>query len=146
MRVLLAVGQDSGCVDPVEAVRALPWPADTVFRVLSIAEAVPAPSMLSAIPAAADVSDIQRNAEIAAAEIAVNTAAQLKDHGLAVEGTSAQGDPKELIVAQAQEWGADLIVVGSCQKTRIEKFFLGSVSEHVVKHAACSVLVQKRGL
>jgi nucleotide-binding universal stress UspA family protein len=146
MRILVAIGRDSECVDPVQAVISLPWPADALFTVLSVSEAVPAPTMLEAVPAAADWTEVQRKADIAAAEVATIAATQLKDNGLQAEGTSKQGEPKELIVAHANEWRADLIVVGSCQKSRLEKFILGSVSQHVVKHARCSVLVLKREL
>jgi nucleotide-binding universal stress UspA family protein len=48
-----------------------------------------------------------------------------------------------VIINYASEWDADLIVVGSCEKSRLEKFVLGSVSQNVVKHARCSVLVVK---
>jgi hypothetical protein len=34
-----------------------------------------------------------------------------------------------------------VIVVGSHNRGRVGRFFLGSVSEHVVKHAGCPVLV-----
>jgi nucleotide-binding universal stress UspA family protein len=48
-----------------------------------------------------------------------------------------------MIVEQGREWGADLIVGGSCDKSRLEKFFVGSVSQSAVSNAACSVLVAK---
>jgi nucleotide-binding universal stress UspA family protein len=146
MRILVAIGRDSECVDPVQAIRSLPWPADAVFTVLSVSETVPAPAMLDVIAAPPDLTEIQREADAAAADAAASAATQLRGHGLAADGTSKQGVAKELIVAHANQWGADLIVVGSCQKSRVEKFILGSVSEYVVKHAPCSVLVLKREL
>ena len=48
-----------------------------------------------------------------------------------------------MIADYAKEWGADLIVVGSCDKSRLETLFVGSVSQSVVTHASCSVLVAK---
>ena len=52
-----------------------------------------------------------------------------------------EGQPGESIVDAAQAEGAGVIVVGSHNRGRVGRFFLGSVSEHVVKHASCPVLV-----
>ncbi len=41
----------------------------------------------------------------------------------------------------AEEIGADVIVVGSHGRGAIERLLLGSVSEQVVRHAPCPVLV-----
>jgi nucleotide-binding universal stress UspA family protein len=41
----------------------------------------------------------------------------------------------------ADEWKADLIVLGSHGKHGIEKFLLGSVAESVARHAKCSVMI-----
>ena len=51
------------------------------------------------------------------------------------------GSPESRIVETAEEMGADLIVVGSHGYNRWERLLLGSVSDSVVRHAPCSVLV-----
>jgi nucleotide-binding universal stress UspA family protein len=51
------------------------------------------------------------------------------------------GNPKEVILDEAQKWGADLIVVGSHGRRGIKRFLLGSVSEAVAMNAHCSVVV-----
>jgi nucleotide-binding universal stress UspA family protein len=45
------------------------------------------------------------------------------------------------IVKAAKEWPADLIVVGSHGRGRVERLLLGSVAEAVMRHASCPVLV-----
>ncbi|NEQ26830.1 MAG: universal stress protein [Microcoleus sp. SIO2G3] len=42
---------------------------------------------------------------------------------------------------EAKDWGADLIVVGRRGRTGLTEALLGSVSNYVVHHAPCSVLV-----
>lgn len=42
---------------------------------------------------------------------------------------------------RAKQWGADLIVIGRRGRKNISEMFLGSVSNYVIHHAACSVLV-----
>lgn len=51
------------------------------------------------------------------------------------------GDPGEAIVAAADSEAADLIVVGSHGRGGVGRFLIGSVSDFVVRHAHCPVMV-----
>jgi nucleotide-binding universal stress UspA family protein len=51
------------------------------------------------------------------------------------------GIPAEVIIAAAEKWGADLIIVGSHGRGFWGGLTLGSVSDAVVHHSPCSVLV-----
>lgn len=51
------------------------------------------------------------------------------------------GDPGESIVSAAEAESVDLVVVGTHGRGAIGRLLLGSVSEHVVRHAPCPVLV-----
>ncbi|MGV3721695.1 MAG: universal stress protein [Actinomycetota bacterium] len=51
------------------------------------------------------------------------------------------GDPAQGLLDVARDEGADLIVVGSHGRGVLEQFLLGSVSQQVLRHAPCSVLV-----
>lgn len=42
---------------------------------------------------------------------------------------------------RAKDWGADLIVIGRRGRSNMSELFLGSVSNYVIHHAPCSVLV-----
>ncbi|HKP68623.1 MAG TPA: universal stress protein [Pyrinomonadaceae bacterium] len=55
--------------------------------------------------------------------------------------TITTGAPAQVIVDEAERWGADLIVVGSHGYGFWQRALLGSVSNAVVHHAPCSVLV-----
>jgi nucleotide-binding universal stress UspA family protein len=52
-----------------------------------------------------------------------------------------EGPAVDEILDLAEEVGADLIVIGSRGLGAISRALLGSVSESVVKHAHCPVLV-----
>jgi len=53
------------------------------------------------------------------------------------------GEPGKSIVAAVEAEGADMVVVGTRALDRAGRFLLGSVSDHVVYHAACPVLVAR---
>jgi nucleotide-binding universal stress UspA family protein len=52
-----------------------------------------------------------------------------------------EGDPAESIVDAAQSEGADIIVIGSHGRAALGRALIGSVSDQVVRHAPCPVMV-----
>jgi len=63
--------------------------------------------------------------------------------GIAVEALIRKGVPHEVIVNTAAHEDVGLIVVGSHGRTGITKLLMGSVTERVIGHAKCAVLVWK---
>ena len=74
-------------------------------------------------------------------EILADTERRAAATGLQVTLHKRWGHPGAEITALAQELGADLTVVGSHGRGRIDRFFLGSVSSYVVDHATSTVMV-----
>jgi nucleotide-binding universal stress UspA family protein len=52
-----------------------------------------------------------------------------------------EGDPGDAIVAAADSETTDIIVVGSHGRSGVSRFLIGSVSDYVVRHAHCPVMV-----
>lgn len=52
-----------------------------------------------------------------------------------------KGQPYEEILKEASERKIDLIVIASHGKTGLQKYFIGSVTERVMKEAKCPVLL-----
>jgi nucleotide-binding universal stress UspA family protein len=82
------------------------------------------------------------------AEHSANSAVELINErcpGSDVEVVSAVelGRPAQVIIEYATDWKADLIIVGSHGRGFWGRMTLGSVSDAVVHHAPCSVLVVK---
>lgn len=69
--------------------------------------------------------------------------AKARAHGVEATFLLWTGDPGRSIVAAAEAEGADLIVVGTRSLDRAGRFLLGSVSDYVVYHATCPVLVAR---
>ncbi|WP_285010959.1 universal stress protein [Pedobacter faecalis] len=55
---------------------------------------------------------------------------------LSVIDTAAHG-----IIQQSDEYGSDLIVIGTYGRTGLYHFLMGSVAEHVARKSACPVLI-----
>lgn len=66
--------------------------------------------------------------------------------GVVAEAHLAVGPPDKEIVATAEDIGASLIVMGSRGLGGLRRSLLGSVSESVMRHAHCPVLVVRREL
>jgi nucleotide-binding universal stress UspA family protein len=61
--------------------------------------------------------------------------------GVATEWEWKLGDAGSWICDLASSWSADLIVIGRRGRQGLTEMFLGSVSNYVIHHAPCSVLV-----
>ena len=66
-----------------------------------------------------------------------------EEQGVAARSMSVDGHSGTAIVRIAESEGADLIVVGALGRSMVEEALVGSISQHVVRHAPCPVLVVK---
>lgn len=71
----------------------------------------------------------------------VSVVREARAAGITAEFLLWEGDPGSSIAAAAEAEHADLVVVGTRGRSGAERMFLGSVSDHVVRHAECPVLV-----
>ncbi len=78
---------------------------------------------------------------------AADSVAQIKKSfpalNLKIESAIKLGAPARVIVDEAKEWNADLIVVGSHGRGFWGRLTLGSVSDAIVHHAPCSVFIAR---
>jgi nucleotide-binding universal stress UspA family protein len=134
----------------VHAQRALDWllalPAvrELTVRLLGVAEPQRFPStapgvIRGALRAAVDAVDAERCA--AALRILSDAAEGLHERVKRVEIAVATGAPADAIVRHSAAHGADLLVVGARGAGAVSRLLLGSVSESVLRHAECPVLV-----
>ncbi len=92
-----------------------------------------------ALPSAQE--ELERQArEVLEAQVERITVAE----GARVQSHMRLGRPDKEIVALGEEIGAGLIVMGSRGQGGIRRALMGSVSESVVRHAHCPVLVVRK--
>ena len=65
--------------------------------------------------------------------------------GIRTTALVAEGEPARHIVRTARAKNADLVVVGTHERTGFTKFFLGSVAARVVATAQCPVVTVRGG-
>jgi nucleotide-binding universal stress UspA family protein len=144
MKILLAVDASEYSAEAVREVAERPWPPDTTVRVLSAVERVTPPAAEVWFDAGGSLERAQQEMTTRAEQLTAGVAEKLRTSGLRVETAVSDGDPRSVIVDEAREWGADLIVVGSHGYTGVKRWLLGSVAQSVVSHAPCSVEVVRR--
>jgi nucleotide-binding universal stress UspA family protein len=139
MRILLAVDDSKYSEAAVEAVASRPWPQGTTIRVLSAVEYFVPPAAELWYDAAGSLERAREEITKRHEELTAGVVERLRPTGIAVEKVVRDGDPRSVIIDEANDWSADLIVVGSHGYTGIKRFLLGSVAQSVVSHAPCSV-------
>lgn len=146
MRILLAVDGSPYSAAAADSVSKRPWPPGTIVRVLSAVENIAPPAVELWYDAGGSLEETQRQITSQAERLTAKVAETVRASGLTVETAVRDGDPRSVIIDEATEWDADLIVVGSHGYTGIMRWLLGSVAQSVVSHAPCSVEVvrQKR--
>ena len=143
MKILLAIDGSPHSQDAVEEVARRPWPSNSTIRVLSVIQPYTPPAT-EFVLAGATLEDMRRQQTSEAEALASRAAASVKAAGVSSEKVVREGDPRSVIVDEAAEWGADLIVVGSHGRTGLKRWLLGSVASAVVSHAPCSVEVTRK--
>ena len=146
VRLLIGTDGSPAAQLAISAVAARSWPPGSEARVLAVNEPMKPTLFGRLIPPVAKWVEESNEADIAwSQEMVEAVAEELRATGLAVTPDVLEGDPKKVLVAEAESWEADAIFVGSTGITnRLERLFLGSVSTAVVNRAPCSVEVSRQ--
>lgn len=145
MRALLAYDASAGSEQAVALVRALPWPSGSDVSVVAVVEPsaswVPAAPVMSPrlVPSPEIESRIVNHLESEVARIV----RELKSAGIDATGAVVRGRPATVLIDEARQVGADLIVTGSRGHGPIASLILGSISGELVETAPIPVLVAR---
>ncbi len=143
MKILLAVDGSEASDAAIDEVRQRPWPTDSTVRVLSVVEQY-MPSTPDVVLASMTFEEIRARLSEDAERLTRAAAERVAAPSITVETDVREGDPRTAILDAADDWNADLIVVGSHGRTGLERLVMGSVAQSVVAHARCSVQVVRR--
>lgn len=155
MRVLIAYDGSPSADAALEGLRRAGLPTDVEAVVMTVADVWPpssyevdAPPITDSLPAAVKMARAQ-------AAQAVQEAQALADHAVfvlksifptwVIQAEAIADSPAWAIIKKAEEWQADLVVVGSHGKSALHRFVLGSVSQKVLTEVRTAVRVARDG-
>jgi nucleotide-binding universal stress UspA family protein len=145
MKVLLATDGSDGAKLAARLVGGMAWPDGSAIRVIAVIQPTFDPAI--GMPALAisnnAVDDFAVAVRAEAIRVSTETARSIEAPRRVVEVAVLEGRPASVIVDDALEFGADLIVVGSHGRGAVAAAVLGSVSAEVAESARCSVLVAR---
>ena len=145
MNILIATDGSEYSKSAVETAAEHLWPAGSQLRVISVVD--------PPIPIGGEIYMMDMNIYEEAAKVQreqaqrfVEDAAVVIRKGINNQNVSVSvdvltGSANRRIVEEAEEWGADLIMLGSHGYKIWERVLLGSVSLSVAQHAKCSVWI-----
>jgi nucleotide-binding universal stress UspA family protein len=150
-RISSVVFATDGAPRTASAAEVVGWPvfADVPIRVVSVAHVdLPYYSVAeSRVKFDAAVSSYLRESDeedSRCERIAIETAAQLVAIGSKATGEVRHGSPAKGILAAADAFGADLIVVGSRGDRGLRRMLVGSTAREILYEAPCSVLIVRQ--
>lgn len=144
MKILLPIDGSPCSKAAVREVVRREWPSKTTVKVLSVAHAFPLIPEPTLVLAAAHHESLEEQRAVAT-RLVEDVADEIRDEvqGLRVVSEVLDGSPKRRIVEAAEEWGADLIILGCHGFGPVRRFLVGSVAQAVVVHAPCSVQIAR---
>jgi nucleotide-binding universal stress UspA family protein len=138
VRLIIGVDGSEDAEAAVEAVAARKWPAGSEARIVSGTWAAP---QLKSHRMVGPITNWILEEKARVRKMVDKDIDKLTDAGLKSDAVVKDGEPKSLLIAEAESWGADCIFVGARGLGRVERFMLGSVSSAVAARAHCSVEV-----
>lgn len=147
MRILITTdGSDFSKAAVEKCCQMVVKPEDTAIKIVSVYEMT---FPLDIFPTPTDFTErLETSAREQAEEFARQAEAMIHEYfpGAEIDLTTqiAVGAPDQILIEEAKEWDADMVVVGSHGRGFWGRILLGSTTDALVHHAPCSVLVVRK--
>ena len=149
MKILIATDGSSfgqAAVDFTENI--ISRPDETKVKVVTVVEPYFLNEVETLIEETDELADLRNASAQQADSVGKTLATELKekfaDSKIEVSNEVLGGAAARAIVEKAEEWDADLIVVGSHGHGFWKRSWLGSVSDRIAHHAPCSVAIVRQ--
>ena len=142
VRIVLGIDGSPGADEALRVVMNREWPDNSEVRVVASADARVSVARAPFVPPTAGwVYESDETTHSWIHDVVDSAAGDLRRAGLGVSQVVRDGDPREILIAEAATWGADCIFVGASGLTRLGYLVVGSVSTAVAARAGCTVEV-----
>lgn len=146
VRIVLGVDGSPASALAVSAVAQRSWPNRTQVKVIAALDVKFRTALTNPFSSAwAWIGNPDDDGPSWARQAVDAVSAELRAAGLEPIPMIEEGDPKHLLIEEADRWSADCIFLGAKGHSGLERFLLGSVSSAVAQHARCSVEVVRQG-
>lgn len=133
LRIVVGLDSSPGAERAIRKVLMRAWPTGAELRIVAVNDEVS--SIKSDVSSISDMH-VREDTSITAGRMIKLAEAR----GLTVSAGIKKGDPQRVLIAEAREWEADCIVIGSRgTSNRLQGFFASSVSTGLAANAECSV-------
>lgn len=142
-RLIIGFDNSKGSEASVNSVASRRWSPGSEVRLIAVTDPV-SPSFIGQLipPVAKAVDEINESEMRWMEQKADGALVALRNAGLEASLHLHPGNPKGIIVKEAENWSADCIFVGANKfGSRVERFLLGSTSAAIAARAHCSVEV-----
>jgi len=142
MKILLAVDGSPDSDAAIEEIIKRPWPPGSEVKVITAMEMQVVTGIEPWAVSPDYFEQMEKSLREAAQDVINRAMSKLNtndDKTLKISTEIIQGPPRPVIVDEAENWHADLIVMGSRGLSAWNRLLLGSVSSGVVHYAKCSV-------
>lgn len=126
MKILVPIDNSEHSKVPIDTLLMREWPRDTEIRILSVVDLI------------ISVGDGQK--------FVAPIVERVQKHfpHATVDSVVIDGESKDVILEQAADWPADLVVMGARGRRGLTRILLGSVSQTVLLYGSCSTLIARR--
>jgi nucleotide-binding universal stress UspA family protein len=138
VRIIAGVDGSKGAESAVAAISTRCWPRGTEARVVVAINIMP---RISSELVASELKEWIASENARVKDDVDSALNKFRGIGLNVSAVVKEADAKQLLCAEAYDWGADCIFVGARGMGTIERMLMGSVSSSVASRAHCSVEV-----
>lgn len=134
--IMVAVDGSSDSTAALDEVASREWPPGTVIHVTTVLD-----PKLRSIPASVFAQEWGAGGEGTewVEQMLQGLAEKLRGRGFTAETHNLEGDPKSVLLEQAEKWGAETVFLGARGLQHGSRLYLGTLASAIATRAPCSV-------
>ena len=147
MRILIATdGSDFSQAAIEKCCRIVAKPEDTAIKIVSVYQVIVSLDIEAA--STEHFQELEDATHKQAEDFVAQAAAAIREcfpnSNIDITTQISTGASDQVLIETAKEWNADLVIVGSHGRGFWGRMMIGSISDSLVHHAPCSVLVVRK--